>query len=484
MFQARIVAEGCAPAAWVGPSFGLRPPPKPGWRELRLPVDLADDLFSARWWRGLLTLTVLTTGVALLAPGLEPLAGGRAAPELDEAAQEQQDATGITSLTAGSRTGLPMAETAAVEPLAEAPVRSSVSLFITVSQGDRLGRALLRGGAATGDALRAEALVRSAGRTIAPGTTVSVRLGAPVSGGGRAVDEASLRAALDLQLSVRRVDGALVLQRTSIRLDTRPLRLRGRVGTGLYWSLRAAGATPAVAAAYLQALATQIEVGSEIGPDDRFDLILAHRRAATGESATGPLLLAGLDRAAARDLQLVSWPIGGRTQWIDAVTVGDAPAPSSSGMRWPVQAPITSNFGWRVHPILRFGRMHRGIDFGARWGTPIVAAGDGQVVRAGWSGGYGQQVRIAHGGGLLTSYSHMSRIVAPAGTPVRQGQLIGYVGSTGLSTGPHLHFETLRNGVAVNPAGVRFAATSAPVDQRQVAAIRTRLKQLLVAAGG
>jgi murein DD-endopeptidase MepM/ murein hydrolase activator NlpD len=147
-------------------------------------------------------------------------------------------------------------------------------------------------------------------------------------------------------------------------------------------------------------------------------------------------------------------------------------------MRWPVPARITSGFGWRVHPILRFGRMHKGIDFGARWGTPITAAGDGQVVRAGWSGGYGQQVRIAHGGGLVTSYSHMSRIVAPLGTPVRQGQLIGYVGSTGLSTGPHLHFETLRNGVAVNPMGVRFVS-AAPVDPRAAQAIKARLRQLL-----
>jgi murein DD-endopeptidase MepM/ murein hydrolase activator NlpD len=270
----------------------------------------------------------------------------------------------------------------------------------------------------------------------------------------------------------------LALFRSAIPLDTRPLRLRGRVGSGLYWSLRAAGATPASAAAYLQALATRIEVGSEIGPDDRFDLVLANRRAATGESVTGPLLYAGLDRAAAPDLQLLSWPVGGRSQWVDAADADALARPSSSAMRWPVQAPITSGFGWRVHPILRFGRMHKGIDFGARWGTPIVAAGDGQVVRAGWSGGYGQQVRIAHGDGLTTSYSHMSRIVLPAGTPVRQGQLIGYVGSTGLSTGPHLHFETWRHGVAVNPTGVRFTG-AAPVDPRQTQAIRARLRQLL-----
>ena len=477
MFQSRIVAEGSAPAAWAGPAFGLRPPPRPGWRDRSLVVDLAEDLFSPRWWRGLMTLIALTTGVALLAPGLDPLAGGRAAPDLEEAAAEQWEAVGVAPLARGSDTGLPMMETAAVEPLAEAPVRSSVTLFATLNPGDSLGQTLMRLGASAADAVRSEALVRSAGRTLAPGTAVTIRLGAS-GGGARPVEEVGLRPALDLQLSVRRVAGDLVLHRSPIPLDTRPLRLRGRVGTGLYWSLRAAGATPATAAAYLQALATRIEVGSEIGPHDRFDLVLANRRAATGESVTGPLLYAGLDRAAAADLQLLSWPVGGRPQWVDAADAEALSRPSSSAMRWPVQAPITSGFGWRVHPILRFGRMHRGIDFGARWGTPIVAAGDGQVVRAGWAGGYGRQVRIAHGDGLVTSYSHMSRITAPEGTPVRQGELIGYVGSTGLSTGPHLHFETWRHGVAVNPAGVRFTG-AAPVDLRQAQAIRARLRQLL-----
>ncbi len=477
MFQTRIVTAGSARVVVTAPAFGVRPPSRRRWRELDLTVDLASDLFSARWWRGLLTLSALTTGVALLAPGLEPLAGGRAAAELEGDAAEQARALGIEALGAGSRTGLPMAESAAVELLAEAPARSSVSLFATLAPGDSLSRLLIRSGASAGDAARAEALVRSAGRNVPAGTTIQITLGAG-AGGARQVEDVSLRPALDLKLSVRLIGDALTLQRTAIRLDSRPLRLRGRVGSGLYWSLRAAGASPATASAYLQALATQIEVGSEIGPDYQFDLILANQRAATGESRTGALLYAGLDRAAAADLQLLSWPIGGRSQWIDASSAGDTPRASSSGMRWPVQASITSGFGWRVHPILRFGRMHKGIDFGARWGMPIVAAGDGQVVRAGWAGGYGQQVRIAHGAGLATSYSHMSRIVAPIGTPVRQGQLIGYVGSTGLSTGPHLHFETLRNGVAVNPMGVRFVS-AAPVDARQAAAVRTRLKQLL-----
>jgi murein DD-endopeptidase MepM/ murein hydrolase activator NlpD len=132
----------------------------------------------------------------------------------------------------------------------------------------------------------------------------------------------------------------------------------------------------------------------------------------------------------------------------------------------------------RYHPILRFARMHRGIDFGASRGTPVYAAADGQVSRAGWAGGYGRQVRLVHGGGLATSYSHLSHIVAGDGTMVHRGQLIGYSGSSGLSTGPHLHYEVYRGGVAVNPLSVRFAGPAA-IDTRARDALKARVRQLL-----
>ncbi|HEX6741528.1 MAG TPA: M23 family metallopeptidase [Sphingomicrobium sp.] len=249
---------------------------------------------------------------------------------------------------------------------------------------------------------------------------------------------------------------------------TNPLRIRGRVGDGLYWSLRAAGASPQAAAQYLAALATEIDVGGDVSPGDSFDLVFGRG---------GGLLYAGLDRIAAPDLQLVRWTANGRNQWIDAANA-ERPAPVSTGLTWPVAGRITSYFGYRYHPILHFTRFHAGIDFGAGWGSPIVAAADGQVVGAGWTGGYGRQVRIAHGGGILTSYSHMSQIVAEPGSFVHAGQLIGYVGSSGLSTGPHLHYEVRRMGQPVNPLAVRF--TSAPVADSHLAdAVKARLKVLL-----
>jgi murein DD-endopeptidase MepM/ murein hydrolase activator NlpD len=201
---------------------------------------------------------------------------------------------------------------------------------------------------------------------------------------------------------------------------------------------------------------------------DSFDLVLGGHR---------QLLYAGLDRVADSDLQLVRWSSGGRAQWIDAANV-DRPAPVASGMAQPVMGHITSYFGYRRHPILGFTRFHGGIDFGARWGSPIVAAADGQVIRAGWAGGYGRQVRIAHAGDLTTSYSHMSSIVAEPGSYVHAGQLIGYVGSSGLSTGPHLHYEVTRGGERVNPLSVRFANVQI-ADTGLANAVKARLKALL-----
>jgi murein DD-endopeptidase MepM/ murein hydrolase activator NlpD len=388
--------------------------------------------------------------------------------------EHQWQALGIAPLSAGGRTGLRLVATEAVEPIEFAPDRPTLELTLPLNSGDSVGALLTRAGATYADAGNASALIASAHPAILPGTRVSVVLGAR-TGSGRSIERVALRAGLGMNLEVARGASGLTLVKQAIAVDTSPVRVRGRAGAGLYWSLRAAGVSPQSAAEYLQALAREIDVGSEIGADDRFDLVIASRRAATGERQTGPLLYAGIDRAGASDLQLVKWNSNGRTEWVGAGSFG---RPSAAGMMWPVSAPITSGFGLRYHPILHFARMHRGIDFGARWGTPIVAAADGQVSAAGWAGGYGRQVRIAHGGGIGTSYSHMSSIVAQAGSFVHQGQVIGYVGTSGLSTGPHLHYEVYRAGQAVNPMGVRFAG-SAPVDGAQVAAFKARLKALL-----
>jgi murein DD-endopeptidase MepM/ murein hydrolase activator NlpD len=123
-------------------------------------------------------------------------------------------------------------------------------------------------------------------------------------------------------------------------------------------------------------------------------------------------------------------------------------------LRTPVDgARLSSTFGMRRHPILGYSRMHKGVDFAAPTGTPIYAAGGGRVAAAGRNGSYGNYIRVRHSGEYSTAYAHLSRFAKGLrpGQRVRQGQVIGYVGTTGRSTGPHLHYEVLRNDQQINP---------------------------------
>ena len=118
---------------------------------------------------------------------------------------------------------------------------------------------------------------------------------------------------------------------------------------------------------------------------------------------------------------------------------------------WPVRGPITSPFGMRTDPVTGRYQLHSGIDIGADYGVPIQSAADGNVIYAAWYGGYGYAVIIDHGSGYSTLYAHCSSMYVSANQPVRRGQVIGAVGSTGWATGPHLHFEIRRNGVPIDP---------------------------------
>lgn len=124
---------------------------------------------------------------------------------------------------------------------------------------------------------------------------------------------------------------------------------------------------------------------------------------------------------------------------------------ATGAMIWPAAGPITSEYGWRTHPIFGTQRYHSGIDIGADYGDTVAAADSGVVIYSDWMGGYGKAVIIDHGNGISTLYGHNSELLVSEGQQVRKGQAIARVGSTGYSTGPHLHFEVRQNGSPTNP---------------------------------
>lgn len=133
------------------------------------------------------------------------------------------------------------------------------------------------------------------------------------------------------------------------------------------------------------------------------------------------------------------------------VSGGKGSGKSTGTMIWPISGPITSEFGWRTHPIFGTEKYHSGLDIGGEYGMSVVAADGGVVIYAGWISGYGNAVIIDHGNGVSSLYGHNQSLVVSEGQSVSQGQLIAYCGSTGNSTGPHVHFEVRENGSPVSP---------------------------------
>lgn len=435
--------------------------------------DLAENIGSARWFRGLGTM--LGMGALALAfwPDFAPLQAAPAMHVTGEARDEFRSQM-ILPLALGADSGRHMGWTGAVVPLKSAPERPRVELVATLAPGDSFGRMLQRVGVGAGEADRVTQMVSGAVplKDIASGTKVDIVLGRrPTADTARPLDSLVFRARFDLELALERRGGRLVLDPRPIRVDATPLRIRGTVGGGLYRSARAAGAPAGAVQQYLRTLNAQANLEDGFHPTDTFDIIVSYRRAETGESDTGDLLYAGLERGGKPRAQLLRWGSDGR--FYEASGVGE----TRSGLVRPVNGAVSSGFGMRRHPILGYMRMHAGMDFKAGYGAPIYAVSDGVVQYAGRKGGYGNFVRLGHGGGMATGYAHMSRIAVSPGSGVRRGQVIGYVGSTGLSTGPHLHYEVYQNGRVVNPASVQFT-TRAQLEGAELVSFRARLAQL------
>ena len=443
--------------------------------KLDLAPDLGADIGSKRWFRGLGTMIALGAASFSLWPGFEPVMAAPP-PGYGAGAQDIYRSQSIAPLALGGDSGQRMGPTRAVSMLAAAPERPSISVLGTLARGDTLDRMLTRAGLSRADIGSVMGLVGGAvaASDIAPGTKIDITLGRrPDAGAPRPLESLAFRARFDLELEIGRGEdgGPLAMTQRHIRVDDTPLRIRGTVGDSLYRSARAAGAPASAVQAYLRAIGDQADLSSALRPDDTFDIIVQQRRAATGERQAGQLLYAGIDRGQKPKMQLMRWGRDGN--FYEASGVGE----QRNGLMAPVPGGIGSRFGLRRHPILGYTRMHAGLDFHAAYGQPIVAVADAVVLSAGRAGGCGNAVKLNHGSGLQTRYCHMSRMAVSPGQSIRRGQVIGYVGSTGLSTGAHLHYEMYRNGRAVDPQSVQYV-TRAQLAGADLAAFRSALATL------
>lgn len=254
-------------------------------------------------------------------------------------------------------------------------------------------------------------------------------------------------------------DGSFVAQKQQMPLVRHIVRYDGTIKSSLFEAAIKEGTPQRVLADMIRVFSYDVDFQRDIRGGDSFEIFYEQMDTADGRTArTGDLLFASLTLSGKR-YQLYRFQLAdGTVDYYNEKGEGVRKAL----LRTPINgARLSSTFGMRKHPVLGYSRMHKGVDFAAPAGTPIYAAGDGIVAFASFNRGYGNHVRLKHDSEFLTVYAHMQNIakgIAP-GVRVKQGQIIGFVGSTGMSTGPHLHYEIVRNGAHVNPAATRFAAS-------------------------
>lgn len=238
--------------------------------------------------------------------------------------------------------------------------------------------------------------------------------------------------------------------------DTPPALPRGSLPSvydAVYQASFANGMSRDSARRLVRLLSTDVELKSRVGKSDRLEVLFTQPDENNAMSEESQLLyVAATFGNATRKYYRFQFPDGSVDYFNES-----GRNTKQSLLRNPLPSgKFRSGFGGRRHPILRYVRMHTGVDWSAPTGTPIIAAGDGVVEKAGWASGYGKQTILRHANGYKTSYNHQSRLAVSAGQKVRQGQVIGYVGTTGLSTGAHLHYEVIVNGTKVDPMRIRL----------------------------
>lgn len=276
---------------------------------------------------------------------------------------------------------------------------------------------------------------------------------------------------------VRLEDGGYAAGFVEKRLYRALRRVAGVVDRNFHGALSAAGAPANIISAAARILGYSVDFQRDVRSGDEFSIVFESFLDEDGDEAMfGNVEYASMVLSD-EPLTLYRYEFpDGRHDYYDQ----DGRSGRKALMRTPIDgARLTSGFGSRRHPISGFTRMHRGVDFGAPTGTPIYAAGNGIVERAGRNGGYGRYIRIRHNGMYKTVYAHMSRFAAGvrAGKRVSQGDTIGYVGSSGLSTGPHLHYEVIYNGKQVNPLSIELPLGE-PLDSSDLAAFTPHRRAL------
>ena len=271
--------------------------------------------------------------------------------------------------------------------------------------------------------------------------------------------------------------GGFAAREVANDLETRPVAAGAVIASSLYAAANDVGVPDQVMISVIRAFAFKVDFQRDLQPGDSFELLFERDFHTDGSFArNGEVLYAAL-RLGDRVLPMYRFETAdGTVDYFDR----DGQSVRRMLLRTPVDsARISSGFGMRRHPILGYSRMHRGVDFAAPTGTPIFAAGDGVVESIGRNSGYGNYIRLRHANRLKTAYGHMNRFARGLknGDRVEQGQVIGYVGSTGLSTGPHLHYEVMVDGAQVNPLSVDLP-TGRTLEGGELAAFRAMVERL------
>ena len=370
---------------------------------------------------------------------------------------------------------------------APAGLTAPEAIAVQIRRGETFEEAVRRTGIAAEEASAVAATLSSAMdmSAIRAGLRFETAIAKPRGGrGDPRLIGLTLRTGPASQVTVSRTfDGALRLRALEEKVTHEIVVLNGKVEGSLSRSAQREGVPASVRRKAGQLFSHKFDLDRDIRASDDFTYVYGRTVTENGRTiGTDGLLYAELKGVAFYRFQ----PAGAKEpQYFDATGKNTR----SAFMRTPLERGfrVSSSFGFRRHPIAGYRKMHQGIDFAAGTGTPVVAPADGVVVEARRWGGYGNWLRIRHSNGLETGYGHLSRYASGmrAGQRVRQGQVVAYVGSTGASTGPHLHYEIWRGGQRINPAGVRTTEGTV-LSGADLAAFRAEKARIdrIIAAGG